>query len=130
MTLLEAVGAWFEEQELGELGADLFLYDRPSRPVALTALYLEDGDAELYRPVRQARVRCAVRAETAQEALERAEAIFDRLHGRENFSLGEAWWCYLAAGRQAPVLTGRSQPEGGGPGMVAECGFGLVVREA
>jgi len=130
MTLLEAIGAWFGAQEFGELGVDLFLQERPSRPVGVTALYLEGGEAELSRPVRRVRLRCAVRAETAREALEGVEAIFDRLHGRENFPLDEDWWCYLAAGRMTPAPAGRSQPDGGGPGRVAECGFVLVVRAA
>ncbi len=123
MTLLEAVGAWFEAQELGELGVDLFLQDRPSRPVEVTTLYLEGGESDAYRPVRQARVRCAVRAESLLEAQERAEAIFDRLHQRENFPLGAGWWCYLAQGRQTPAPGKRTQP-----GALTECVFRLVVR--
>ncbi|HOF86845.1 MAG TPA: hypothetical protein PLZ36_01905 [Armatimonadota bacterium] len=128
MTLLEAIGAWFAAQEFGEVGVDLFLQERPSRPVGVTALYLDGGEAEVSRPVRRVRLRCAVRAESAHEALEGADAIFDRLHGRENFPLDDGWWCYLAAGATTPALAGRAQPEGGGPGMVAECGFVLVVR--
>lgn len=128
MTLLEAIGTWFEEQEFGELGADLFLRERPSRPVALTVLSVDGGEGETYRPVQQARLRCAVRADSAVEALERAEAIQDRLHQRENFPLGDGWWCYLALCRQTPALAGTSRPDGGGPGVMAECGFRLVVR--
>ena len=130
MTILEAIGGWFEEQELGTPGIDLFLQDRPSRPVALTALYLDGGMVESYRPTRRVRLRCSVRAETAPEALDGAEAIFERLHQRENFPIGDGWWCYLALGRKAPMLARRSQPDGGGPGAVAECVVEMVVRAA
>jgi hypothetical protein len=129
MSLLQAIGAWFEAQELGELGADLFLHERPSRPVALTVLDLDEGGGvDLYRPLQRPVLRCVVREDTAEEALAKAEAVFDRLHGRENFPLGEGWWCYLAQGFRVPRLLPAALPNAAGPGALAECGFGLLVR--
>ncbi len=129
--LLTAIGEWLQEQEVGTLGADLFLHERPSRPVALTTVYLEGGYApDVYRPVEHPEVRCQMRADTAQEALERAESLYALLHRRENFPLGDGWWCYLALGRQVPALVGASRPEQAGPGALAECAFTLSVRRA
>jgi hypothetical protein len=131
MTLLQAIGEWFEELEVGVLGADLFLGERPSRPVAVTAVYLEGGPAaDVYRPVERPVLRCLLRADTAPEALERAEALYDMLHGRENFPLGDDWWGYLAMAMRAPVLVGPSRPAQSDPGAMAECVFALTVRRA
>lgn len=131
MTLLQAVGEWLQTQEVGILGGDLFLNERPSRPVSLTTVYLEGGHApDVYRPVERPAVRCVVRADSAAEALEGAEALYDLLHARENFLLCDGWWCYLALAARRPALLAVSRPDGSGPGMLAECTFGLSVRRA
>jgi len=129
MTILQAIGEWVQAQEMGVLGVDLFLFERPSRPVTQITLAIEDGGPfDPYRPIAKPLLRCLVRGETAEDALELAEALCDLLHGRENFELADGWWCYYAMTRGAARLLPQSHPDGGRPGVTAECRVLMSVR--
>lgn len=124
MTLLHALGDWFDDLDLGTPGVDLFLGDRPARPVAAILLDIDSGYApDVYRPEERPVLRCLVRAETAEEALERADALCDTLDGREQFPLGDRWWCYAVWLQHAPRLLTRTVD-----GAQAECRFALSLR--
>ena len=129
MTMLQAFGNWLEEAEVGTLGVDLFLGERPASPAVLVAVTQVGGeDADVYLPVLHPIFRCVVRAATSEEALESAEALRDRLHQRENFALAPGWWCYLALVLRPAQLCGRSTPEGELPAVLAEVEVRMSVR--
>ncbi len=129
MTMLQALGNWLEEAEVGTLGVDLFLGERPASPAALVAVTQVGGeDADVYLPVLHPIFRCVVRAAAGEEALEIAESLRERLHQRENFALSPGWWCYLALVLRPAQLCGRSTPEGELPAALAEVEVRMSVR--
>lgn len=117
MTLVEELAQLLHNLGLGayradgSAGGDIFLFAAPTSPdsaITITPYAGVEADSKLGYDEPRFQIRTRAPAADSRVAMQRAQAIYDALHGLSNLTLpGGTWLCLMIGLQSGPASLGR-----------------------